>query len=134
MTTNAAPATFSRQEFKQKLANLPPDILFEIAHDGKVNLAEIHRLLALLGFDKQTIDAMQPHYHLIGETVLRTYARTYHQSTQKGVCALMGVEAVSIMITLLERGLISRYYDRVVKPTLQHGLPAKEISTTRTKT
>lgn len=131
---NPSTESFSKQEFRKKLATLPPDILFEIAHDGEVNIAEVHRLLALLGFDKQTINAMQPHYHLIGETVLRTYALTYHQNTKKGICAVMGVEAVSIMTTLLERGLISRYYERAIKPALQQGLPIKELTTGRTKT
>ena len=56
--TDTSPESFSKQEFRQKLATLPPDILFEIAHDGEVNIAEVHRLLALLGFDKQTINAM----------------------------------------------------------------------------
>ncbi len=119
---------FDRQKFKQQLSCIPKGTLIEMAHDGIIDIGEVHRLLTLMGLSPEEVGTMQPHFHLIGETVLRYIERSRRQNLHQGTVQLTGMEAAQIMEKLLNRGLISRYYARVVEPKMQLSLPGRNLS------
>lgn len=120
---------FDYASFKRKLAGVPQDELLKMAEDGTIDVGEVHRLFALMGLEKQEMELLQNHFHQIGQTVLRYVERTQHRDVKHGVCEISGKEAVDIMMGLLNRGLISRYYTKVMVPRMQQDLPNLVVQT-----
>jgi len=126
---NPTQKQFDYEGFKRRLASVPPDELLKMSDDGVIDVSEVHRLFTLMGLDKQEMELLQHHFHQIGQTVLRYVERTQQRDVRHGVYALSGKEAVDIMMGLLNRGLISRYYTKVVAPRMQHDLPNLVVQT-----
>ena len=114
---------FNAEAFENHLSTVPDDLLIEMAADGVITQDEIHELLEVLDIEPELAAAIERHAHVVGQTILDYVDQHIPGAMQQGVCQLTGQQAVEVMRHLLQKGLISKFYESSAESSMQEGLP-----------
>ena len=114
---------FNSEAFENHLSTVPDDLLIEMAADGIITQEEIHQLLEELDVEPELAAAIERHADVVGRTILEYVEQHIPVAMIDGHCELSGKQAVEVMRHLLEKGLISKFYESAGDACLQEGLP-----------
>ena len=114
---------FNAEAFENHLSTVPDDLLIEMAEDGIITQDEIHELLEVLDVDPELAAAIERHADVVGRTILDYVEQHIPGAMVEGHCHLTGHQAVEVMRHLLEKGLISKFYESGSESSMQEGLP-----------